>query len=63
MSFEAKYIIKKPTSSYKTIYLKDNIIKQIDKIAKDNDTSFNNVIVSMIETCLNNEITEKEKIG
>lgn len=42
---------KKP-SSYKTMYLKESLVKEIEKIAKENDTSFNNVIVSKIETCL-----------
>ena len=32
--------------------LKENLIKEVEKIAKENNTSFNNVIVSMIETCL-----------
>lgn len=28
------------------------MVKEIEKIAKENSTSFNNVIVSMIEICL-----------
>ncbi len=32
--------------------IKESLVKEIEKIAKENDTSFNNVIVSMIETCL-----------
>lgn len=39
-------------SSYKTLYLKESLVKNIEKIAKEYDTSFNNVIVSKIETCL-----------
>ena len=31
---------------------KEKLIKEIEKIAKDNNTSFNNVIISMIEQCL-----------
>ena len=52
MTFVQKKTKEKEPSVYKTLYLKEKIVKQIDKIAKDNDTSFNNVIVSMIETCL-----------
>ncbi len=52
MAFIPKKTKEKEPSVYKTLYLKENLVKEIDKIAKDNDTSFNNVIVSMIETCL-----------
>lgn len=50
---------KKNPSTYKTLYLKDELVKDIEKIAKENDTSFNNVVVSMIETCLNMDNIEK----
>ena len=43
----------KEPSTYKTLYLKEVLVKEIEKIANDNKTSFNNVVVSMIETCLN----------
>ena len=52
MKFVPKKTKEKEASSYKTLYLKDNLVKEIEKIAKENNTSFNNVIVSMIETCL-----------
>lgn len=52
MSFEIKKTKEKVKSSYKTLYLSENIIEQISKIAKENDTSFNNVVISMIEHCL-----------
>ena len=42
----------KEPSTYKTLYLKEVLVKEIKKIANDNKTSFNNVVVSMIETCL-----------
>ena len=32
--------------------MKASLIKEIEKIAKENNTSFNNVIISMIEQCL-----------
>lgn len=40
---------------YKTIYIKQNLVDQINKIAQENDTSFNNVVISMIESCLSEE--------
>ena len=52
MAFVPKKTKEKDPSSYKTLYIKDSLIKEVEKIAKENDTSFNNVIVSMIETCL-----------
>ncbi len=52
MKFEVKKTKEKETASYKSLYIKDKLIKEIDKIAKENDTSFNNVVVSMIEHCI-----------
>ncbi len=52
MKFVPKKTKEKEPSSYTTLYLKESLVKEIEKIAKENDTSFNNVIVSMIETCL-----------
>ena len=52
MRFVPKKTREKIISVYKTLYIKEDLVKQIEKIAKDNDTSFNNVIISMIEACL-----------
>ena len=52
MTFVPKKTKKKVEAGYKTIYLRRSLSDQIDKIAKENDTSFNNVVVSMIESCL-----------
>lgn len=52
MSFVPKKTKDKIPATYKTLYLKENYVKAIEKIAKENNTSFNNVVVSMIETCL-----------
>lgn len=52
MNFKIKPTRKKVITVYKSIYIKEELVKQIEKIAKDNDTSFNNVIISMIEECL-----------
>lgn len=52
MPFVPKKTKKKVEAGYKTIYLRQNVIEEIEKIARENDTSFNNVVVSMIERCL-----------
>ena len=50
--FVPKKTQEKVKAGYKTIYLRQTLIDEIEKIAKENSTSFNNVVVSMIEQCL-----------
>ena len=52
MKWTLKTTKEKVKCSYKTLYISDNHIKKINKIAENNETSFNNVVVSMIEACL-----------
>lgn len=52
VNFKIERTRKKVESSYKTLYLSDELIRKIDEIARENDTSFNNVVVSMIKCCL-----------
>jgi predicted CopG family antitoxin len=52
MKWKLKTTKEKVKCSYKTLYIADSVIEKIDKIAKENNTSFNNVIISMIESCL-----------
>lgn len=52
MSFVPKKTKEKIPSTYKSIYIKEDLVKEIEKIAKENNTSFNNVVISMIEECL-----------
>ncbi len=52
VAFKPKKTQHKVKSGYKTIYLPQILIDEIEKIAKENTTSFNNVVVSMIEYCL-----------
>ncbi len=42
----------KVNASYKTIYIRNETIDKINKIARDNNTSFNNVVISMINYCI-----------
>ena len=52
MAFVPKNTKQKVEASYKTLYLSRKLIDEIEKIAQENNTSFNNVVVSMIEQCL-----------
>ncbi len=55
MPFVPKETKKKVEAGYKTIYLRQTLIDKINRIAQENSTSFNNVVVSMIERCLEDE--------
>ena len=55
MKFEIKKTQDKGSSTYKTLYIKQNLVEKINEIAKQNDTSWNNVVISMIESCLSSE--------
>lgn len=55
MKFELKKTKDKEESTYKTIYIKQVLVDKINQIAADNDTSFNNVVISMIESCLSDD--------
>ncbi|MCL2071398.1 MAG: hypothetical protein FWH07_04085 [Oscillospiraceae bacterium] len=44
--------------SYKTMYISDSLVEKINKIAYENDTSFNNVVISMIESCVDEDVKE-----
>ena len=56
--FVPKDTKKKESSVYKSLYIKEDLSKKIEEIAKINNTSYNNVIISMIEFCL---LDEKDK--
>lgn len=55
MKFELKQPPSKEESIYKTLYIKRSLATRVEKIASENGTSFNNVIISMIESCLKEE--------
>lgn len=52
MPFVPKKTKSKVETEYRTIYLRKSINTELDRIAKVNNTSVNNVVVSMIERCL-----------
>ena len=62
MSFQVKKTKQKVTARSKSIYITETLIEQIEAIAKENETSFNNVVISMIEHCLAEGAEEKTKI-
>ena len=53
MKFEIKPTRVKNQCEYKTLYIRKELSTRIDEIAVENNTSWNNVVVSMIEACLN----------
>ncbi len=61
MGFVLKDTKKKENSIYKSLYIKEDLVKKVEEIAKVNNTSFNNVIVSMIEFCLLEEDNNKKE--
>lgn len=63
MTFVPKNTKEKESSLYKSLYIKEELVKKIEEIAKINNTSFNNVVISMIEYCLldDSENDKKEK--
>ena len=52
MDFEIRNTKNKNRSVYKTIYLTQELAEKVEKIATENHTSFNNVVISIIEACL-----------
>lgn len=55
MVFTPKPTRKKIKAGYKTLYISDSLTEKINKLAKDNDTSFNNIVISIIENFFENE--------
>ena len=55
MGFKLKNTKQKEPAIYKTLYIKQALADRIEKIAAENNTSWNNVVISMIESCLDEE--------
>lgn len=62
MSFQLKKTRQKVAARSKSIYITEALIEQVEQIAKENETSFNNVVISMIEHCLAESEAEKRKM-
>ncbi len=52
MNFTLKKTKDKKPTLYKTLYIQKELSDKIDAIAVKNGTSWNNVVISMIESCL-----------
>lgn len=52
MAINLDYKKERVKASYKSIYLKDDLIEKIEKIASENNSSFNNIVVNMLEYCV-----------
>ena len=62
MGFQMKPTRKKVPSVYKSLYINEQLAERVEQMAKENETSFNNVVISMIEHCLAEGAEEKTKI-
>ena len=61
MAFTIKPTKRKMESVNRSIYLSKEVHDKVLKIAAENDTSFSNVVVSMIEYCLKEQESEQER--
>lgn len=52
---------KKNETVYKSLYIKEYLVKKLEIIAKEHDTSFNNVVISLLEYALE-ELKSKEEL-
>lgn len=52
MAFILKKTKDKTKSVYKSLYISETTVDIVNRLAVENNTSFNNVIISMIEHCL-----------
>ena len=48
MSFNPKPTKKKVKAGYKTLYITDELVEKISDLANKHETSFNNIVVSII---------------
>jgi len=49
MELKLKPTRKKVKAGYKTLYITDELAEKVEEIAKKNNTSFNNVVISILE--------------
>ncbi|MCI8331537.1 MAG: hypothetical protein HFE78_01745 [Clostridiales bacterium] len=59
MKFKIIRTNKAEESVYKTLYIKKSLINEIKKVALNSNTSFNNVVISMITFCLSDDAGEQ----
>lgn len=49
MNFKPKPTKKKVEAGYKSLYIKNELAEKISKLASEYDTSFNNIVISILE--------------
>lgn len=63
MPFVPKETKQKVEAVYKTLYLTTETAERLQKIADENKMSFNSVVVSMIEHCLEEHNNRHESVA
>lgn len=54
MAFVPKETRKKIKAGYKTLYIADDLAEKVNGLAKKFDTSFNNIVISILEEFFKN---------
>ncbi len=54
MAFQPKATKEKVKAGYKTLYISDDLAEKIANLAKKHDTSFNNIVISILEDFFQN---------
>ena len=54
MSFTPKTTKEKVKAGYKTLYITDELAERLNELAKKHETSFNNIVISIIEDFFKN---------
>ena len=60
MAFNPKPTKQKVKAGYKTLYITDELAEKLSQLAVKHDTSFNNIVISIIEDFFENQ-KEEEK--
>ena len=55
MAFTPKPTKKKIDAVNKSIYIKSDLLEKVNEFAKQYDTSFNNIVISILEDFFNRE--------
>lgn len=55
MAFTPKPTKQKVKAGYKTLYISDELSEKVNQIAIKHETSFNNVVISILENFFENE--------
>ncbi len=55
MAFEPKPTKKKVNAGYKTLYIADELVEKLNGLALKHNTSFNNIVISIIEDFFKNQ--------